>query len=110
MAKFKTRRNTLAQGGLQIGASGTNISARLIFGSVSACVPAMSAASGVGTGSMSIPDAVTGMRLFFTGSLANGVLVAAASVDSAGVVTASYSSASGATIASTLTFWYFGLK
>jgi len=110
MSKFKVRRNTLATGGLQVGASGDNISNRLIFGSVSACVPAGVATSGLGAGSMSIPNAVTGMKLFFTGSLANGVSIYAASVDSAGVVTASYVGAAGATIASTLTFWYLGLK
>lgn len=101
--KMKVRRLGLFKGGGQFGASGSSFST-LAYGTVSACVPAMNA-SGLGAGSMAIPEAETTSILFFSGSLTNGVLIYAASVNSAANVTASYM-ADDATIASTLTFRY----
>lgn len=100
---FKVRRRLLATGGAHLGSSGSAFST-LAYGTVSACVPAMDA-SGLGSGSMSIPEAETDSILFFSGSKTNGIVVHSASVDSAGVVTASYM-ADDATIASTLVFRY----
>ena len=103
MSKFKVRRVGLFTGGIQVGGSGSPVSG-IYFGTVSACVPAGVATSGLCAGSMSLPGVPAGAKIFFSGSLTNGVTVYAASVDSTGVVTASYVAAAGATIASTLVF------
>lgn len=108
MASFKVRRKALLKGGEQIGSNGTVVNL-LLHGTVSACVPAMSAACGVGTGSMAIANVPVGAKIFFSGSLTNGVHIYAASVNSLGNITASYMSASGATIASTLAFNYLAV-
>lgn len=107
MASFKVRRREVAKGGIQIGASGSPVSG-MLFGTVSACVPAMSG-SGLNSGSMNIPGVPAGAKLFFNGACPAGVHIVGASVTATGSVTASYIGASGATIASTLTFYYLAV-
>lgn len=107
MASFKVRRKEIAKGGMQVGALGSNITG-IMQGTVSACVPAMGA-SGLNSGSMSIPNLPAGAKLFFNGACPAGIQIIGASVTATGSVTASYLGASGATIASTLSFFYVAI-
>lgn len=103
---YKVRSKILAQGGLQVGATGTHVT-KILAGTVSACVPVINASS-VNSGSLAITGATVGDKVFLSGSVANsGVMVYAAQVTADGAITASYMNPTGAnTGASTLSFSY----
>lgn len=107
MPAFKTRRVLLAQGGLQVGPSGTSF-AQVLSGTVAACVPAMGA-SALGTGSAAISGiAASGMLLMQLNSGGSGLQLTAVCPISANTASLSFMSL-GATAASTVTLSYIYL-
>ncbi len=63
---FTTQRAALLKSGLQVGTSGTNISA-IVSGSVSACIPAINA-SAIGTASAVITGMTSGGEVMLMGA------------------------------------------
>ncbi len=110
MGNFKVRRRTLAQGGLQVGASGSPLSS-ILYGTVSASVPAISASGDIDSASINAPGISAGDVIFITPAQSNtGVIVYSACATADNVITASWCSATGVAVsASTLQLHYLAI-
>jgi hypothetical protein len=100
------RRKLIARGGARVGPSGTDIT-EIVFGTVTACTPAVSASGDMGTGSMSISALDAGAKIILMPMNAvDGLMVYAASVTAAGTVSASFCSAIGEALSASETMQF----
>lgn len=110
MPAYKIRRTTLAQGGLQVGSSGTVIPA-IFAGMVSACFLSMANGASAAASAV-ITGASPGDIVFLTTACTTGsAFISSASITAANSVSfKTYNSSSGTSAASTILLQYLVVR